>query len=61
MKDKVISELHKIREDLAEASNYDVRTLLESSRKVQEGTGKQAVILGRTRKRSEEGKTKKVA
>ncbi len=43
--DPIIEELHKIREQIAAESNYDLHEIVESLRRSQRETGREVVTL----------------
>jgi len=49
MKDEIVDEIHKVREELAKRFNYDVRKMLEYIQKKQAKSGKNVVSLEKSR------------
>lgn len=61
MKDKIIDDIHKTREDIAKEFDYNIRKLLEAARKKQSKSDHPVVSLQTTRQKSAGRGTKKVA
>lgn len=60
MKDEIVDEIHKVREELAKRFDYDVRKMLEYIRKKQNKSGRAVISLEKS-KSSGIRRVKKVA
>lgn len=60
MKDEIVDEIHKVREELAKRFDYDVRKMLEYIRKKQNKSGRTVISLEKS-KSSGIRRVKKVA
>ncbi len=51
VKDPIVDEIRKHRQEIAERFGYDLRAIIADARKRQKGHGKKVVSLVRTRKK----------
>lgn len=62
MKDKIVEEIHKTREEMAKKYNFNVRAMLEDLQKQQEKSGRKYVSFPPKKiKPKETGEVKKAA
>ncbi len=56
MKDKIVEEIHKHRQEFASKFDYDVRKMLEYVRKEQEKSGRKVVSFAKEKTEDKDGK-----